>query len=150
MTTAPPRPRIVAAAFWCWIVAAVLLVSGGSLSATTSFSVARAQISTSVTDEQLRSFLTFYRGLGGICVLLGVAVGVLAFRTYRGDRRFRRAAVALSLAAVAVLLFCAVLVVPPHPFALVAAIALLVAAGLITRAPATAWFDAVQAGGGHL
>ena len=144
MTTAPPRPRIVDLAFWSWIVSTALLVVGGVLSATTGFRIARGQVPDNITDEQLRTFLMFYRGLGWICVLLGVAIGYLAYRTYHGDRRFRRAAVALSLASVAVLGFCALLVVPPHPFALLAAVALLVAAGLVTRDSAIAWFGSMH------
>ena len=47
----------------------------------------------------------------------------------------------MSLATVSVLVVCAALVVPPHPFALLAAIFLLVASALVTRKSADAWFD---------
>jgi len=143
MTTPAPRPRLVVAAFWSWVVSAALLIVGGALSATTGFQVARGRVPDSVSDEELQTFLGLYRGLGAICVVVGIAIGFLAYRAYGGDRRYRRTALALSLATVAVLVVCAVLVVPPHPFALLAAIVLLVAAALVTRKPADAWFDSI-------
>lgn len=148
MTAAQPRPRIVDVAFWAWLTGAVLLIIGGLLSATTTFGTVRGRAPAKVTDDQIHTFLSYYRGVGVLCVLLGLAIGYLAGQARRGDKRFRRAAVTLSLVVVVSLLACAVLRVPSHPMALLGALALIVAAGLATRAPASAWFDAVEQPGG--
>jgi hypothetical protein len=147
MTSAQPRPRIVEVAFWCWAVAAILLVLGGLLALTTGFGNLRGHFPAEVTDDQIRSFLTFYRGTGGVCIVLGVAIGYLAGRTRRGDKRFRRASVALSFATVVLLLACAILLRIVLPLAPLAAIALIAAAVSATRERATAWFDAMDSRG---
>ncbi len=146
MTSADSPPRIVQVAFWCWVLAAVFLVLGGVLSVTTGFGTLRERFPSSVTDDQIRSFLTFYRATGVVCIVLGLVVAYLAARIRNGDKRFRRAGIALSFAAVVLLLACAVLlriVLPLIPLTLIALIAAPVAA---TRDKATAWFDAVESG----
>lgn len=148
MTAAQPRPRIVEVAFWLWVLAAVLLILGGLLAVTTSYGTLRHNFPSSVSDADVHSFVTFYRGAGVICILLGLAVGYLAGRTRAGDRRFRRATVALSFAIVLLVIACVLLMRLVLPFALLAALALIVSAALITRAPASAWFDAVEQRGG--
>src|SRR5215211_448104 len=82
MTAPHRRPRIVDAAFWTWLAAAVLLVLGGLLIATS-------------TSSQIPGF---FRGTGALFAMAGFATGYLAGRTRQGDKRFRRATVALTLA----------------------------------------------------
>jgi hypothetical protein len=147
MAATIPRPRIVEVAFWSWLAGAVLLIVGGLLSVTISFDTVRSAVTSSVSNDQVRSFLMFYRGAGVICVVIGVAIGYLAGRTRRGNKRFRRAAVALSLASVVLLAAAALLIGLPLP-ALLATILLIVGAGVITRPTASAWFDAVEHPGG--
>lgn len=146
MTAAHPRPRIVNAAFWSWLAAAVLLILGGLLALTTRFDTVRHAANPGVTDEQIHSFLAFYRAAGAICILLGAAIGYLAGRTRSGDKRFRRAAIALSLAGAVVIAVGAFTQVVTLP-SLLAMIALIAGAGLLTRPSAAAWFDAVEEAG---
>lgn len=150
MTAAPPRPRIVDVAFWSWLAAAVLLIVGGILPQFLSFGTVRSAALKTVTDEQIRSWLLLHKSAGVVGVLLGLAIAYLASRTRRGDKRFRRAAVALSLAGVVLLAigwFATIVTL----YALPAMIALIVAVGLITRPNAAAWYDEVnQPEGGNV
>jgi hypothetical protein len=143
MTAAHPRPRIVDMAFWSWLAGAGLLILGGLLSVTTRFDTVRHAAAAEVTDEQIRSFLAFYRAAGAICIFLGVAIGYLAGKTRNGDKRFRRAAVALSLVGAVLLAVGAFAQIVTLP-SLLAMIALIVGAGMVTRPSASSWFDAVQ------
>jgi hypothetical protein len=80
------RPHVVDAAFWCWLVAAILLVTLGLLLA--------------LNQANLPAFL---RGAGALLAATGLALGYLAGRSRAGHARFRRAAVGLALALVVVL-----------------------------------------------
>jgi hypothetical protein len=123
MTSAHSRPRIVEVAFWCWSVAAVLLIADGLW----LFWAAP---------------VTFVRGAGAILLLTGLAVAILAGRTRRGDKRFHRALVALSMA-LALLLVLFIVMGGPLLGAFIAA--LLIAGGVLTtREKANAWFEAVD------
>jgi peptidoglycan/LPS O-acetylase OafA/YrhL len=84
----------------------------------------------------------FFRGAGVIFLLAGVGLAYLGGRTRRGDSRFRRAAVALSMALVVLLVLFAIQV---HGLAW-ALVAMLVLAGAsaATRPSASKWFDAVD------
>ena len=123
---------------------AVLLILSGLWAFTTDFDALRSIAPSSVTDQQIRSFLTFYRGAAVLSIVLGVAVGYLAGRTRRGDNRFRRATVALSLTIVVILLLCILVLRLVLPLSIFAAIALMTAAVVATRSTAVAWFDAVE------
>jgi uncharacterized membrane protein HdeD (DUF308 family) len=88
--------------------------------------------------------LAFVKGAGAILLLAGVAVAFLAGRTRRGDKRFHRALVALSMA-LALLLVLFIVMGGPLLGAFIAA--LLIAAGVLaTREKAITWFDAVDSG----
>jgi peptidoglycan/LPS O-acetylase OafA/YrhL len=131
MTAPHPRPRVVEAAFWTWLAAAVLLVLGGLLVAASSAHIP-----------------VFIRGAGALFAVAGFATGYLAGRTRQGDKRFRRATVALTLAlTVLVTLFA----LSTLGFLWVLIIVLLItAAVLVMRPAATEWFDAnEQAPGGR-
>jgi hypothetical protein len=78
MTAPQSRPRVVTAAFWCWLVASILLIVGGLLAASLNVPV-------------------IVRGAGIIFALGGIGMAFLAGRTRTGDARSRRAAVALAL-----------------------------------------------------
>src|ERR1700738_1095059 len=105
MTSANPRPRIVDVALWCWATAAVLLILGGLLEITmVKFSDLRNAYPASVPDADIRSLFANYRAVAIVSMVLGMAIGYLAGRTRRGDKRFRRATVALSVAGVVLLL----------------------------------------------
>lgn len=78
------KPRSIAVAFWCWVVAAVL---------TAAFGMLVASVSTS----------TFFRVAGVILVIVALAQGYLAGRANRGQQRFATAGVGLAMASVAVL-----------------------------------------------
>jgi hypothetical protein len=129
MTAPHPRPRVVDAAFWAWLAAAVLLVLSGLLIATSSASIPG-----------------FFRGAGALFALAGFAMGFLAGRTRQGDKRFRRATVAMTLTlTVLVTLFA---LTTMGFIWLVIIVLLITAAALATRPAATDWFNAVEQPGG--
>ncbi|HZA10828.1 hypothetical protein [Mycobacterium sp.] len=126
MTATHPRPRIVDAALWSWLAAAALLVLGGLLIAT-------------LTDSRAPGF---FRGAGAVFAVSGLALGYLAGRTRRGDKRFRRATVALTLA-LTVLLTLFALYTMGFLWLLII-VALITGTTLATRAAATEWFDTAE------
>jgi peptidoglycan/LPS O-acetylase OafA/YrhL len=117
MTAPPSRPRVVTAAFWCWLVASLLLIVGGLIAA----SIALPAI---------------YRGAGVITAVAGAAMAYLAGRSRTGDTRFRRAAVVLSLAIVVLVALSAVFGVV-HVLTLLAVLPLIAGTVLITRPAAS-------------
>jgi hypothetical protein len=119
MTAPQPRPRVVTAAFWCWVVAALLLVVGGMIAA-------------SVTELPAA-----YRGLGVLTALAGAGMAFLAGRARNGDTRYRRAGIALSLVIVVLVAIAGVLRGPIHVLTLLAVLPLVAGTVLITR-PAAA------------
>jgi hypothetical protein len=113
MTAPQSRPRVVTAAFWCWIAASFLLVLGGLIAASLNVPVV-------------------FRGAGVIFALAGAALAFLAGRTRSGDTRFRRAALALALALV-VLIALAALFQLTNGITLLAVFPLVAGTVLITR-----------------
>jgi hypothetical protein len=130
MTASVPRPRIVDAAFWCWISVAILLV----------FVCGMALLSSNPW---------YYRVPAAVLTAAGVGIGVLAFPTRKGDKRFRLASVVLTF--VALVLVMMVTVLTRGVLWLVIIALLLAAATLITRQTAQQWFDNVaqQGDGGE-
>lgn len=123
--SSPVRPQAVTVAFWCWLVAAVLLMVGGMLTA---------------TAEVPSAYRTLVLGFGAITALAGAAMAFCAGRARAGDNRFRRAAVALSMAIVIVVGLLALLGVA-QLLSLVALLPLIAGAVTITRPQAQTWFD---------
>ena len=121
MSAPSPRPRAVNAAFWCWVVAAVLLMVGGLIAASVGLPA-------------------LYRGAGVLTAAAGAGIAFLAGRSRSGDGRFRRAAVALSLAIVVLAALLSVFGVV-HILTLLAVIPLIVGTVLMTRPGATANFE---------
>jgi len=113
MTAPQSRPRVVTAAFWCWIAASFLLVLGGLIAASLNVPVV-------------------FRGAGVIFALAGAALAFLAGRSRGGDTRFRRAALALALAVV-VLIALAALFQLTNGITLLAVFPLVAGTVLITR-----------------
>ena len=126
MTAPQSRPRVVTAAFWCWVLASTMLIVGGLMAASVSIPAA-------------------YRGGGVVSALAGAGMAYLAGRTRTGDNRFRRAALALSITIVFLTSLLAVSAVLFGGF--VATVTLLavfpLAAGtvLMTRPAAASWAD---------
>jgi hypothetical protein len=121
MTAPPSRPRVVTAAFWCWVIASIMLIVGGLIAASVS------------------SLPVMYRGGGVITALAGAAMAFLAGRSRNGDARFRRAALALSLTIVVLVALLAVFGVV-HVLTLLGVIPLIAGTVLITR-PAASPFE---------
>lgn len=115
MTAPQSRPRVATAAFWCWVVASMLLIVGGLIAA----SVAALPM--------------VYRGGGVVTVLAGAGMAFLAGRTRSGDTRYRRAAVALSLAIVVLVAIVSVLGGAVHVLTLLALLPLIAGTVLIAR-----------------
>lgn len=120
------RPRIVSAAFWCWLVAAVMLAALGLLLA-----LNKAQIA------------IFLRGAAALFVVAGLALGYLAGRTRTGHTRYRRAAVGLALALV-VLLAMFILIGGGGVLWVLPMILTLVGAILVMRPSAQEWFPSEE------
>lgn len=125
MTSANPRPRIVEVAFWSWVGAAVVLVLFGMWLIASTVPI-------------------FVRGVGVILAIAGLAVGYLAARTRNGDKRFRRAAVALALTLSVMLALLAMLNL--RPLWLVPMVLLIAGAFAATRSSTDHWFDTVDSG----
>lgn len=83
------RPGSVTAAFWCWLIAAVLMAAFGMLLL-------------SVTTA------TFFKVAAILLIVVGLAQGYLAGRTGSGLKRFSNAGAGLALASV---VFLAVLLI---------------------------------------
>ena len=120
------RPRIVSAAFWCWLVAAVMLAALGLLLA-----LNKAHIP------------VFLRGAAALFVVAGLALGYLAGRTRTGHTRYRRAAVGLALALV-VLLAMFILIGGGGVLWVLPMILTLVGAILVMRPSAQEWFPSEE------
>jgi hypothetical protein len=119
MTAPQSRPRVVTAAYWCWLVAAILLIVGGLIAAAVS------------------ALPMVYRGGGVVTVLAGAGMAFLAGRTRSGDTRYRRAAIALSLAIVVLVAIVSVLGGAVHVLTLLAVFPLIAGTVLITRPAAS-------------
>lgn len=113
MAAPQSRPRVVTAAFWCWLVASILLIVGGLLAATYALPAV-------------------FRGAGVVTALGGAGLAFLAGRSRDGDTRFRRAAVALALIIVVLVGLLAVFGIV-HVLTVLAVIPLIAGALLITR-----------------
>jgi hypothetical protein len=122
MTAPHPRPRVVEAAFWSWLAGAVLLVLGGLSIATSNAHIP-----------------AFFRGAGGLFAVTGFAIGYLAGRTRQGDKRFRRATVALTLALTVLVTLFALSTM--GLIWLLVIVLLITAATLAMRPAASDWFD---------
>ena len=117
MTAPQSRPRVVTAAFWCWVVASFLLMLGGIISVSLDLPL-------------------IYRGAGVISLVAGAGMSFLAGRVRSGDPRFRRAALALSLAVIVLVAMAAVVRII-NLFTLLAVIPLIAGTVLITRPAAS-------------
>lgn len=125
MTAPQSRPRVVTAAFWCWVATAAFLVAFGLLMA---FS----------TDD----LPAFFRGAGVLFAVAGLTLSYLAGRARVGDTRFRRAAVALALTLVVLLALFALS--SGGLIWLVTMILAMVGAVLIMRPTAQDWYDQAE------
>ncbi|GAC1407139.1 MAG: hypothetical protein NVS4B6_21830 [Mycobacterium sp.] len=117
MTAPQSRPRVVNAAFWCWLVAALLLIVGGLFAAFVPLP-------------------PVYRGAGVITAVAGAAMAYLAGRSRDGDIRFRRAAVVLSLTITVLVALSAIFGVV-HLLTLVSVLPLIAGTVLNTRPAAS-------------
>src|SRR6478672_11992082 len=119
MTAPQSRPRVVTAAFWCWVAAALMLMVGGMIAASVS------------------ALPMVYRGGGIITALAGAGMAYLAGRSRSGDTRYRRAAIALSLVIVVLVAIAAVLGGAVHVLTLLAVLPLIAGTVLMTRPAAS-------------
>ncbi|CAA0109984.1 Uncharacterised protein [Mycolicibacterium vanbaalenii] len=82
----PTRPRLVDIAYWCWLLAGILLVAFGLLLGST-----RGDIP------------LFLRGFGILFAVSGLVLGFFAGKMRNGHPGFRRAALGLALGLVVLL-----------------------------------------------
>jgi membrane protease YdiL (CAAX protease family) len=106
------------------LAAAILLIAGGLLTATVN----------------LAGLPVAFRAVGVLSALVGIAIALLAGKTRSRDPRFRRAAIALSLATVVIVGLMAVFAVI-HVLSLLALLPLIAATVSITRPAAQTWFS---------
>jgi peptidoglycan/LPS O-acetylase OafA/YrhL len=124
----------------------VIMIVGGLMASAATFDAARAAIDPTISDEQVRSYLTIYRFSGLGTVLAAGALAFLAGRARRGDARFRLATLGLAFAMVVVVGLLVVGIGFVEPLVLVALLPILVGAALL-GAPATRlWYES---GGGQ-
>ncbi|OBK70807.1 hypothetical protein [Mycobacterium sp. 1274761.0] len=121
MSAPSPRPRTVNAAFWCWAAASLLLIVGGLITASIGLPA-------------------LFRGAGVLTALAGAGIAFLAGRSRVGDPRFRRAALALSMAIIVLVALLSVLGVI-HILTLIAVLPLIAAIALITRPSAADFYQ---------
>ena len=121
MTAPQSRPRVVTAAFWCWVLASLLLIAGGMIAA----SVALPAV---------------YRGAGVITAIGGAGMAYLAGRSRSRDTRSPRAALTLSLTIIVLVALFAVFGVV-HVLTLLAVLPLIAGTVLTTRPAALSWPD---------
>jgi hypothetical protein len=119
MTAPQSRPRAVTAAFWCWVVASIMLIVGGLIAATVT------------------ALPAVYREGGVITALAGAGMAFLAGRSRSEDTRYRRAATVLSLVIVVLVAIVAVLGGAVHVLTLLAVLPLIAGTVLITRPAAS-------------
>ncbi|HTI75681.1 MAG TPA: hypothetical protein VL634_11845 [Mycobacterium sp.] len=117
MTAPQSRPRVVTAAFWCWVVASFLLMVGGLIAASLNVAVV-------------------FRGAGVIFALAGGGLAFLAGRVRTGDTRYRRAGLALALT-LTVLVAVAALLSLANGITLLAVLPLVAGTVLMTRPAAS-------------
>lgn len=117
MSTSPsPASRRATIAFYCWLVGAVLLIVGGLVAASVSWPSAES---------------TMFRGVGALISLAGAGMAYVAGRSRSGSVRYRRAAIALSMAIVVVVgLLAALRLAPVHILTLLGLLPLIVGTGL--------------------
>jgi cytochrome bd-type quinol oxidase subunit 1 len=145
MTTTPPdqRPRSVDVALWLLVIGSVLLLAGGLLALTVSFSSARQMVDPALSDDVVHQLLRFNRIAGAVCVVAGLILGWLTGKLRRSrDPRFRRAVIALAMAIGVVVAMLAV-VAGSHLLTLIALLPIIVGAMVLTRPAATEWFGGV-------
>ena len=136
MTPSPAssnRPRVVDIAFWLLIGGATIMIAGGLMAVSATYEAARSALPDSITDSDVRNYLTIYR----------IAAAVLAFlagRARRGDARFRRAVFGLVFAILVVVLLLAVGVGVAQPLVLLALLPMLVGVALAAGPSARAWY----------
>ena len=134
MSATPPapsnRPRIVDAAFWCWLAAAVLTAALGLLMAT----------------QGSANTPLFFRLAGALLVVVGLAQGFLAGRARKRQLRFASAGVGLAMSSVAFLAVLLLFGSSIFGIVFVATIMILMITGsvLIQRGSAQEWFEAVE------
>jgi hypothetical protein len=125
MRAPQPRPRVVTAAFWCWLVASILTTAFGLLQLTQNAPI-------------------FFRLVGALLMVVGLGQGYLTGRARKGDVRYIRAAVALAMTSVVLLaLLTAIFGVSLPGLLAIAVIMALMIAGtvLMTRPAAASWAD---------
>lgn len=142
-TPSSVRPAVVTAAFWVWTVSAVLVVLLALLSLTVpSDDIRERLVDAGRTAGDADAVLRVLRGYGVVAVIVAAVVAFLTGPTCRrGDRRYRRALVTLSV--------MSGLILPGSTlvgFALVPMLAVfgglgfLVASTLVYRPSASRWF----------
>lgn len=117
------RPRTVTAAYYSWLVAAVVIAAMGMLTLTYP--------------------VLAYKLVGGLLLAVGLGLGFLAGRARNRDPRFGRAAMALAMASVVFLgLLVLFLPVPIGVLVLmvVAVVALIAGSALNQRPASIAWY----------
>ncbi|ORB28927.1 hypothetical protein [Mycolicibacterium parafortuitum] len=139
--TPPERPRVVDLSFWCFMVGAVIMIVGGLMALTATYEVARAAIPDTVSDEDVRNYLTIYRGTGIGSVLAAGALAFLAGRARRGDARFRLATLALAFATLVVLGLLALGIGVAQPLILLGLLPVVIGALLAVQPSARQWYQ---------
>lgn len=142
MTAAPSenRPGVVDLAFWCFIGAAVIMIVGGLMASTATYDSARAAIPATVSDDEVRNYLTIYRFTGVGSVVAAGALAFLAGRARRGDARYRLALLGLAFATFVVIGLLAIGIGVAQPVILLGLFPVLIGILLLVQPSARTWY----------
>ena len=146
--TSASRPGAVMTAFWLLIVGAVLLMTGGLLTATVGFDTLRQAAPPAVSDQAVRDSLWLYRGVGTLFALAAIGLAAVAVRARDGDPRFRRATMALGLAVVVLVALAAVFTGAVFILALLSLLPIVVGVMFLNRPVVGDWFAGIDSTGG--
>jgi hypothetical protein len=130
----------VIAAYWVWLAAAAMFVFFGLLQVFISGDAVRDALLERHPDADVDATIMLIRGLGGITVVVGVAVAALAGPVRKGNARMRRTLVVLSVV-FAFLLVVGSASLPIYPPLILAGLAMLIASFLVYLPAAGKWFD---------
>ena len=135
----PKRPRVVDIAFWLLIAGSTVMIVGGLMALTATYDAARSSLPDTITDDDVRNYLTIYRFSGGVAAA-AAALAFFAGRARRGDAPSRRASFGLVFAILVVVMLLAVGVGVAQPLVLLALLPMLVGVSLSAGPTARNWY----------
>lgn len=139
MTSSQNRPKVVDAATWSMFVGAIMLIAGGALAAAVDGDAIRSAAVGVLAPDQAETLVLAHRIGGVLVVAAGLGIGFLSAQARRGDERYRRSGVVLSVSTVFAVLVITVFL-GSHLLTILGMLPVIVGALMLTRPSARAWF----------